>query len=308
MKLLRSLVLVCPLGCLLAQSTPQSVPMISPPSEFATPGGAKTVPPDRVVIRVGNNAITAAEFEDMVNALPPQYQATTRGVGRKAFADSIVKILILSDEAKRRKLDQDPVIKSRINFDAANILANAASDRIQSEINPGEPELRAFYEQHKKEFERVKARHILVRFKGSGLGIRPGQPDLTEAEALAKAQELRKRLVAGEDFDKVARVESDDPGAANSGGDLGMITRGQMVPAFDEAAFALNPGEVSQPVKSQFGFHVIKVEAREVKTLAEVRGDLERRIKPEMATKFMHDLESKNAPKLDPEFFNLPKQ
>lgn len=88
----------------------------------------------------------------------------------------------------------------------------------------------------------------------------PVDPSLrTEAEALALAQELRQRILDGEDFATLAQEYSDDPGSAANGGDLGWFGRGVMVPAFEEAAFSLAVGEVSEPIKTDFGYHLIEV-------------------------------------------------
>ncbi|MBM3776587.1 MAG: hypothetical protein FJW37_15710 [Acidobacteria bacterium] len=106
---------------------------------------------------------------------------------------------------------------------------------------------------------------------------------MSEAEALAKAQQLRQRLAAGENFSALAKAESDDTGSAAAGGSLGTFRRGQMVAPFEQAAFAMAPGELSEPVKSQFGYHLIKVEAREAKTFDELRPDLEKKMRPELA-------------------------
>jgi hypothetical protein len=81
-----------------------------------------------------------------------------------------------------------------------------------------------------------------------------------EKKAYAKAQKLLERVRSGEDFAKVAQQNSDDPGSKNKGGDLGYFKRGEMIPDFDHAVFALNPGEISNIIKTLFGYHIIKVE------------------------------------------------
>lgn len=102
----------------------------------------------------------------------------------------------------------------------------------------------------------VAARHVLVAYQGAD-HARP-YVTRTREEALALAEELRTRILGGEDFAEVAKQNSDDAGSAALGGDLGTFRREQMVPEFSDAAFALAPGGVSKVVESAFGFHVIQ--------------------------------------------------
>jgi hypothetical protein len=101
----------------------------------------------------------------------------------------------------------------------------------------------------------ISARHLLVSYKDA-LRAAPGI-GRSKAEARARAEEAQKRAAAGEDFKTLVKQYSDEPGAADRGGDLGKFDRSSMVPAFANAAFALKVGEVSQVVETQFGFHVI---------------------------------------------------
>ena len=126
--------------------------------------------------------------------------------------------------------------------------------------------------------EQVHARHILLRIDepvptpaplAEGATPEPTTAPLAEgaptpelrdeASALALAEELRQRLVDGEDFATLAEEYSDDTGSAVNGGDLGWFGRGMMVPPFDEAVFSLEPGETSEPVRTDFGYHIIQV-------------------------------------------------
>lgn len=101
--------------------------------------------------------------------------------------------------------------------------------------------------------ERVSAAHILIKTE-----------ERSEEEALALAEELHGRLVAGEDFSELAQEYSDDEGSAKGGGELGFFQRGKMVPSFEEAAFALEqPGDISDPVQSRFGYHIIVLRERQ---------------------------------------------
>lgn len=149
---------------------------------------------------------------------------------------------------------QDELVLRQAQLDVLTLSVNGAESPDQA--------TRAYFDSHQDEFTRACVRHILV-------------PDQ------AKADELRTRLVAGEDFATIARAESKDPQSAARGGELGCdITRAtQFVPEFLLAIFAQPVGEVGQPVKTQFGFHLIKVESRAVppfddKVSAQVRQKL----------------------------------
>jgi parvulin-like peptidyl-prolyl isomerase len=313
MTLLRIVLLFSPAAWLLAQDPPpQPAPAAKPTVTLSVDNPmAKTmpvVPPDRVVIAAGDVTITAAQFDQIIDALPEQYRSVARGSGRKQFADNIVRIAVLAQEGKRQKLDQRSVYRTQSMFESANILANMTYEELGKNVKLDEADVRKYYDGHKSEFEQVRARHILIRVQGAQVAVRPGQKDLTEAEALAKAQDLRKRIQAGEDFAGLARQESDDTGSGANGGDLGFFRRGQMVPSFEQAAFALQPGELSEPVKSPFGYHLIKVEARESKGFEEVRPELERRLRPEQAQKTLDELLKKTPAVLDPDFFGLAQK
>lgn len=127
--------------------------------------------------------------------------------------------------------------------------------------------------------ERVRARHILFRLPA-------GASAEERARVEKKAKEVLARARKGEDFAALARQYSEDPGSASRGGDLGAFRRGQMDPAFEKAAFALKPGEVSDIVETRFGLHIIKAEKHEpahTRPLAEVREEIEKKLRPEKA-------------------------
>jgi peptidyl-prolyl cis-trans isomerase D len=143
-----------------------------------------------------------------------------------------------------------------------------ASAYYGAELNPTADELKAFmtanakdvdaeYEAQKHRYtaleKQVRARHILIK-------VPDGADDATKQAARAKIDGLRGRAKAGEDFATLARDNSEDEGSAKKGGDLGYNPKGRMVKPFDDAQFALKPGEISDVVESNFGFHIIKVE------------------------------------------------
>jgi peptidyl-prolyl cis-trans isomerase C len=267
-----------------------------------------TVPPDRTVISIGDLKITAAQFDHMIEALPENYRPVARGGGRKQFADNVVRILVLAQEGKRRKIDESPAFKTQAMFSEASVLAGLTSDDLRKNVKLEDAALRKYYDAHQSEFQRVRVRHILIRMQGSLLPVTPGQKDLTEDEALAKARDIRKRLLAGEDFATLVNTESSDTESIPTGGDIGFFHRGQRVPSFEEAAFALSVGQISDPVKTPFGYHIIRMEAKESKSFEALRPDLEKKMRPEQAQRAIEELTAKAGAALDSEFFGIAKK
>jgi peptidyl-prolyl cis-trans isomerase D len=155
-------------------------------------------------------------------------------------------------------------------------------DELASAVRVEEEDLRQRYESLKSSYttpEQRRARHILLSL--------PEDADAAATEAaLIRARELRGRLLAGESFEELARAHSQDPGSAAQGGDLGAFGRGTMVGPFEDAVFAMQVGEVSEPVRSPFGVHVIRLDAvqpAEVRPLASVRETLVRELQRERA-------------------------
>ena len=155
-----------------------------------------------------------------------------------------------------------------------------------------------YYREHAKEFEesrRVRASHVLVHVPETG-----GSEG--EDKARAKVADVIRRLKAGDDFAKLAKENSEDPGSAPTGGDLGWVGRGEMVPQFEQALFALKKGEISpEPVRTPFGFHAIKVvDVREggQKPLKDVAAQIRDRLQAEAADKVMTARAEEIRPKL----------
>ena len=134
---------------------------------------------------------------------------------------------------------------------------------LESEVMPGIEvdieTIREFYEQHSEQFTEgggVRARHILI-------GISPDASDQERADARDRADRLRGEAEDGADFGELARTHSDDPGSAANDGDLGLVVRGQTIPDFEAALFALEPGALSEVIETPFGMHVIQMVERE---------------------------------------------
>jgi peptidyl-prolyl cis-trans isomerase D len=191
-------------------------------------------------------------------------------------------------------------IKSWYEANSAEYMTEERADLEYAELNLADIEagiavtddaLKAYYEQSKERFtapERRLARHILIT---TAEGVDDAQAEKTANEVLAKVN-------AGGDFAALAKQYSKDPGSAEKGGDLGWATKGMFVGPFEEALFAMNKGEVRGPIKTQFGYHIIRLEDAEggqVKSFDEVRAELEKDYRREQAQTQFYDRSQKLA-------------
>lgn len=155
-------------------------------------------------------------------------------------------------------VDRQRKVELQILLQQSRALGSMYADETLSKtLKATQPEIDQYMKTHPE--EQVHARHILIAIKSPDM---PSEGALDKPQARAKAEEVLKRVKAGENFEALAREYSGDTGSKERGGDLGWFGHGQMVPEFEKAAFALQPGQTSDIVESQFGFHIIKVEGR----------------------------------------------
>lgn len=259
-------------------------------------------------MKVGAVEFSAAQFAAIADMLPEPYRGATNSATREQFAERIAKVMVLAEEARRRKLDEKPEFKLQSAYRSEELLADYAQAAIDGAIKIDDAALREYYEAHKSGYERLHVRHILIRIENSPMPLKPGAKDLTGAEALAKAQALLRRIKAGEDFGKIAAAESDDASSTTNFGDLGWFSRGQLAPSFEEAAFRLKTGETSEPVATGYGYHILQVLGREFKPFDEVKADIEKKIRPQLVQKALDGLQEKVPVDYNPAFFGPAKQ
>lgn len=301
---LSNVLLLAPMAVCLAQTPAPKPATPAPATPKAAPAPAAAVPAlkledlpglDSVVLTIGDEKITRSAFERLINGLPEQIkQRAAQPGGKKQIAEQVAQLKAMAQEARKRGLDKTAESKELIAFQTDSVLANALYRNLSDAIKPDAAAAKTFYDAHKSDYETVTASHILIRFKGSPVPSKPEQKEMTEEEALAKATDIRKQILAGADFGKLALAESSDTQSAQQNGSVGEFSHGRMVPAFEEAAFKQKVGEVGEPVKTQFGYHIIRVDKHEMKTLDEVRPVIEKNLKPELAQKAVEDVR-KNA-------------
>jgi peptidyl-prolyl cis-trans isomerase C len=261
------------------------------------------IAPDTVVISIGAQTLTRAQFELLLAALAQNGRPAATPAQKRQVAEQYAELQTMVQEARKRKLDDSPEVKQMMAIQSDSFLANLLAKKLSDDTHFTELDLRSYYDSHKGEYEEAHGSHILIRFKGSTVPLKPNEKDLTPEEALAKAQEIRKKILAGADFATVAKEESDDAGSAAKGGELGTFKHGQMVPAFDQAAFSLPVNEVSEPVKTQYGYHIIKITARETKSFDSAKAQIERELKPKMAREAIDQVKAHTPVTLNDDYF-----
>jgi len=215
---------------------------------------------DPVVARANGVDIRQSDLalaEDEVGASMPQMPPDQK---REYLITYLADIIILSQAADQQKLGDRDEVKHRIAFERNKVLMETLLDGA-GKAAVTDDAMHKVYDDAVKQMapeEEVRARHILVATEG-------------------EAKDIEAQLKNGADFATLAKEKSKDPGAAE-GGDLGYFTKDQMVPEFADAAFKLDKGQISDPVKTQFGWHIIKVEDKRIKptpTYDEVKTQLE---------------------------------
>ena len=291
----------------LAQDKPAATPA---PTKAATttpaPATATATNPDPVIISAGTVAIHRSDFETAVKSLPAEYQSYALGPGKKQFADDYLRMKLLAAEGMKNGLDKDAEVQKQLNLLRENLVAQEELKTIDSSIAVSDADLKKAYDENKKDYEQVKAKHILIAFKGSP-AAQKAKKELTDAEAKAKAESLRAEIVAGKaKFEDVAKKESDDVESGKNGGELGSFARGQMVPEFENAAFGAKVGDVTPVVKTQFGYHIIKVEEHNSTPFEQVKATLEKSVKQKKLRDTLDAMKETAKPVYDEAYFAPP--
>ena len=223
-------------------------PAAAPPAAASPPAAANPVDPNRVLARIDGEPITEADLEVAAEDPALQLSGTDPARRRDILIGYVIDLKLGAKAARAAKLDDTPSFKQRLGYFRDKLLVDDYIEE-KSKTAASPEAAKKLYDETVKEMkpeEEVHARHILVTDED------------TAKKALA-------RVKAGEDFAKVAGELSTDPGSKTDGGDLGFFTKDRMVAPFAEAAFKMKPTEISDPVKSQFGWHVIQVLERRTK-------------------------------------------
>jgi peptidyl-prolyl cis-trans isomerase C len=215
---------------------------------------------DPVVARVNGADITQSDIAMAEEDIGSQLQGSP-AQRREQIIGYLTDVTLVAQAAEKQKVADTPEFKRREAFMRNKLLMSTLMEA-RSKVSATDEEMHKVYDEAVKPMgaeEEVRARHILVE---------------TEDEAKAISQQIK----GGADFAELAKEKSKDPGSAKEGGDLGYFAKGSMVPEFAEVAFKMYPGQVSNPVKTQFGWHIIKLEdkrSRQVPDFDQVKNQIE---------------------------------
>ncbi len=246
---------------------------------FACAHAAAPEPSD-VIAESARARVTLADYEAELAKLPPdaRKEFAASSLRLRQYLDAMYTNRVLAADARAEGLDKDPVLSRQIATQVDKILAQAMVARIEAaaaaefdkSADKYTARVRELYEVNRGRYaypEQVRVAHILVTIK-----------DGNRDAALARAEEIRAKALAGADFGQLAREYSDDQTVGKNGGELGFFEAKTMDPAFATAAFAMTrKGEISAPVLSKFGYHIILFEDRRpagVRTFEEVKPEL----------------------------------
>jgi peptidyl-prolyl cis-trans isomerase C len=200
---------------------------------------------ERVIAKVNGKTITDTDMKLAEVEIGSDLGSLPEATKRRVLIEFLIETQLFADAAEGQKLVVGNSFEEPMQYWRRRALRDAYFDKSVRE-SISDAEARKFYENQvgaQKSDQEVRARHILVESKD-------------------KAREVYEKLAHGSDFARLANEYSKDPGSKDQGGDLGFFGRGQMVPQFEEAAFRLKKGEISEPFESQFGWHIVRLDDR----------------------------------------------
>ena len=243
----------------LLQATPLRVGIIAAGLVLVLTGGpARADDVDPVVAKVNDTEIHQSDLavaEEEAGQLPPM----SPNAKKDYLVQFVTDMILMSQAAEAKKMGDTLEFKRKLAFNREKLLMEQLLQKAAKEALTDKA-MHDVYDEAAKQMgqeREVHARHILIRAAAGD--------DKASKEAEDKIKAIIVRLKKGEDFAKVASEATEDPSGKANGGDLGYFSKEQMVPEFSDTAFKLDKGQISEPVKTQFGWHVIKVEDKRVK-------------------------------------------
>jgi len=235
---------------------------------------APALAPDTVIAEYDNGKkLTYGELQRFLSVLAPQMR-TNAMRDPKQLVEKYALMKKLSEMAETDKLDQKSPYKEALEAYRMNMLMQAEIQKVSDSFPIRVEDEQAYYEQHKSDYEQTTVKIIYISFSASASTGPDGKKRLNESEAKAKAEQLAKEAKGGGDFVKLVKENSEDETTKAKGGNLTMSRSDNLPESIRTVAFALKPGEVSEPVREPNGFYIFRGESVSAKPFAEVRNEI----------------------------------
>jgi peptidyl-prolyl cis-trans isomerase C len=247
----------------------------------ANPPGTDTasklaeLPPETVLATFDGKKLTAGELQKYLVVLPPQMQ---QGAIRdpKTFVQSFAMLQKLAQIAEENKLAEDSPTKEALLFNRMYILSNAQLTHTTQQVEIAPAEYEKYYEANKERYKQVKLKVIYVPFSSAPAEGSGGKGQLTEAAARAKIEKIAAEIRKGADFVEMVKQHSEDETSAKKAGDFGTIRHSDNLPdAIRSVVFALNKGQVSEPVRQPNGFYLFRADEVSTQPLSQAKSDID---------------------------------
>jgi len=269
----------------------------------ATPAAeAGPKPAGHVILRVNGDEITEQEFTAAYASLPQEMQQQFNSEpGKQAFAEQLVRLKLLEQEARRLKLQQEPNVAAQLAASRTEILGSAALPKLVDKASPAA--VQKFYNENQRQMQTVELSHIVVAYQGGMLPPKNGGPPPDQPTAMNKALQIYQRLKEGAKFEELAKKESDDTASAARGGLLGEVAPGRLPPELDARVMNLKEGEISTAIPSRYGIHIFKMGARHTQPLAAVQDQIAQKVRQDETMRRVEELRKAAKVDFDPQFF-----
>lgn len=263
---------------------------------------AQSTGKDPVVLSMGRDQWTASQFKRVVADTPPQVKAAALA-DPAAFAKRLADMHLLAQLAEARHLDNDADVRQQLQWMREGVMANAAKDDLYKRAQVSDEEVKHYYDSHAGDFVDYNLQHLVIRYHGSEIALKEGQKDMTESEARQEAETLRKQALQGKDFAELVQRYSDDADSQAEGGVLPETASRNLLPEIAQGVAGLRESEISQPIKTQYGYHLVRMIKRSTNSFDDARAHIVILLKSLAVDKQIEAMKQAEPVTLDPAFF-----
>ncbi|WP_285404619.1 peptidylprolyl isomerase [Luteibacter sp. ME-Dv--P-043b] len=258
---------------------------------------AVTALPAGQMLRFGDTVMTADAYHRLVSELPPRFAEYERRRSPE-FALNYAKNRVLADAARQQHLENDPGVAARLRMAQDEVLAASLAQHLADDYHPDDATLHGYFDSHRTDYTRYQLSHILVRCDDGC------KDPAAKAKAWAKITEIQRALKAGGDFTALATARSEDPQTAGQGGAIDQTLGRFIAPEFKAAVLALKEGQITAPLASAHGFHLIRLDNIDAPDFASSRDWVLKEMQDTHASDRLRQLETQADIRLSAESFD----